>query len=166
MSRKNQTTITAEPGKQEILILREFDALRELVFRAYHDPKQLPRWVGCSIFTTTVEKYEVKNGGTWRYVHKDPSGNLHGFHGWFHEVVAPERTIHTHEYEALPEKGHVLLITNRFTELPGGRTLLTIQYLFQSVGDRDGMLQAGATGQFHEAHTELDTILEEMTVRS
>src|SRR5439155_909133 len=84
-----------------------------------------------------VEKREPRSGGMWRYVHKDKDGNEYGFHGVIHEVLPPERIIDTFEFEGMPEKGHVALQTLRLQELPGGRTKLTAQAVFQSVADRD-----------------------------
>src|SRR5437879_9883211 len=83
-----------------------------------------------------LEKFEPRSGGMWRYIHKDKDGTEYGFHGVIHEVLPPERMIDTFEFEGLPEKGHVALQTLRLQELPGGRTRLTVQAVFQSVADR------------------------------
>jgi len=96
----------------------------------------------------------------WRYTHKDKDGNEFGFHGVYHEVLAPERMIDTFEFEGLPEKGHVSLETAKFMELPGGRTRLTVQAVFQSVADRDGMVQSGAEAGINESYERLDELLE------
>lgn len=122
-----KTNLIAEPGKQEIIITREFDAPRELVFKAFTDPKLYIQWLGPRDLTMTLEKFEPRPGGMWRYIHKDQDGNEFGFHGVYHEVTAPERIIGTFEFEGLPEKGHVMLETARFEALPDGRTRLTIQ---------------------------------------
>jgi uncharacterized protein YndB with AHSA1/START domain len=97
----------------------------------------------------------------WRYFHKDKDGTEYGFHGVIHEVLPPERIIDTFEYEGLPEKGHVALQTLRLQELPGGRTKLTVQAVFQSVVDRDGMIQSGAEEGINESHERLDELLKE-----
>ena len=70
--------------------------------------------------------------------------------------------IDTFEFEGLPEKGHVSLETARLEELPGGKTKLTIQSVFQSVADRDGMMQGGMEGGVKESHERLDELLEKM----
>ena len=101
---KNQAKIIAEPGKQEIFIMREFDAPKELVFRAYTESKLYAQWIGPRGLATTLEKFEPKNGGSWRYIQKDKDGNEFAFHGVNHEVLAPERIIGTFEFEGLPEK--------------------------------------------------------------
>jgi uncharacterized protein YndB with AHSA1/START domain len=66
----NKTTITAEPGKQEIFITREFDAPRELVFKAHTDPELYVQWLGPRELTMTLETFEPRNGGSYRYIHK------------------------------------------------------------------------------------------------
>ena len=123
--------IIAEPGKQEIIITREFEAPRELVFKAFTDPKLYVQWIGPRDLTMTLETFEPRNGGSWRYIQKDQDGNEFAFHGVNHEVLAPERIIGTFEFEGLPETGHVILETAKFEELPGDRTKLTSQSVFQ-----------------------------------
>jgi uncharacterized protein YndB with AHSA1/START domain len=159
---KNNTKITAEPGKQEIVIEREFDAPRKLVFKAFTDPKLITQWLGPRRLAMTLETFESKSGGSWRFIHKDSDGNAYAFHGVHHEIAAPERIIRTFEFEGLPEKGHVSLETARFEEMPGGRTKLTAQSVFQSVADRDGMMQSGMEEGVNESYDRLDELLEKM----
>ena len=156
----NKTKITAEPGRQEFFITREFDAPRELVFKAFTDPKLYTQWLGPRRYVMNLEKFEPRSGGMWRYTHKDKDGNEFGFHGVYHEVLAPERMIDTFEFEGLPEKGHVSLETAKFMELPGGRTRVTMQSVFQSVADRDGMMQSGMEQGINESFDRLDELLE------
>ena len=154
--------ITVEPGKQELFIEREFDAPRDLVFKAFIDPENYAQWIGPRGLTTTFETFEPRNGGSWRYIQKDANGNEFAFHGVNHEVLSPERIIGTFEFEGLPEKGHVLLETSRFEELPGNRTKLTSQSVFMSVADRDGMLQSGMEEGVNDSYDRLDELLEKM----
>lgn len=156
---KNKTTVRAEPGKQEAFITREFDAPRQLVFQAFIDPKLYVQWLGPRRLKMRLEKFEPKAGGAWRYVHVDADGTEYGFHGVNHEVLAPERLIGTFEFEGLPEKGHVSLETARFEELSGGRTRLTIHDVFQTVADRDGMIQSGMEQGINESFERLDELL-------
>jgi len=161
---KNITSIKAEPGKQEIFITREFDAPRELVFKAFTDAKLVAQWLGPRDLTMKIEKFEPKTGGSYRYIHS--MGELSfGFHGVVHEVTFPERIIQTFEFEGLPEKGHVTLETARFEALPGGRTRFTNQSVFQSVADRDGMLQAGMERGVNDSYERLDELIEKGAVK-
>jgi uncharacterized protein YndB with AHSA1/START domain len=159
---KNKTIITAERGKQELFITREFDAPRELVFKAFTDPKLYVQWIGLRGLTTTLETFEPRSGGSWRFIQKDESGNEFAFHGVNHEVLPPERIIDTFEFEGLPEKGHVLLETARFEALPNNRTKLVSQSVFQSVADRDGMLQSGMEKGVNDSYDLLDELLKKM----
>ena len=166
MAKENSTKVTVEPGKLDLLITREFEAPRELVFTAFTDPKLFVRWVGPRALTMKLEKFEPKSGGSWRYTHSDNKGNAYGFHGVFHEITAPERVIQTFEFDGLPEKGHVVLDTAKFETLPGNRTKLTIHSVFQSVEDRDGMVQSGMEGGINEGFERIDEIFATETVRA
>ena len=160
MADKNKTTIIAEPGKQEMLITREFDAPRELVFKAFTNPELVPQWWGPSYLSTNIEKMDVRPGGQWRFVQRDAEGNEYSFHGVYHEVLAPERIIDTFEFEGLPETGHVALETMKLEALPGGRTRLTTQSVFQSVADRDATLQSGMESGINDTYNRLEELLE------
>lgn len=162
MTKNKLTKITAEPGKQEIVIEREFDAPRELVFTAFTDPELYVQWIGPRGLKTMLETFESRNGGSWRYIQKDPDGNEYAFHGVNHEVLSPERIIGTFEFEGLPEKGHVILQTARFEALTGNRTKLMSQSVFQSITDRDGMLQSDMEEGVNESYDRLDELLEKM----
>jgi len=133
------TQITAEPGMPQIIITREFDAPRDLVFRAHTDPDLLVQWLGPRALTMTVDHYDVRDGGKWRYVHKDAQGNEYGFHGVFHGTPTPDSMVQTFEFEGVP--GHVSLDTTTLQE-HDGRTLVRSVSSFQSVEDRDGMIAA------------------------
>jgi len=160
-AKKNKTTITAEPGKQELFITREFDAPPDLVFKAHTAPDLFVRWMGPRGLTTTLETFEPVSGGRWRFSQKDQDGNEYGFHGVFHEVSS-ERIIQTFEFDGLSESGHVTLETMRLEALPNGRTRLTAQSIFQSVSDRDGMIQSGMEHGVNEGYERLDELLEKV----
>ncbi|MBV8821234.1 MAG: SRPBCC family protein [Ktedonobacteraceae bacterium] len=156
------THILAEPGTHEILITREFDAPRELVFKACTDPKLIPQWWGPRYLSTHVEKMDVRPGGQWRFLQRDAQGKEYAFHGVYHDVLAPERIIDTFEFEGLPETGHVALETMKLEQLPGGRTKFTVQSVFQSVADRDGALQSGMQEGVNETYDRLAELVTKM----
>ena len=158
-TQKNKTIITAEPGKQELFITREFDAPRELVFQAHTDAKLYAQWLGPHDLDTRFEIFEPVSGGRYRFIQKDKDGNEYAFRGVTHDVTAPERIIGTFEFEGLPEAGHVILETTKFESLPGNRTRITAQSVFQSVEDRDGMIQSGMEHGVVEGYERLDDIL-------
>jgi uncharacterized protein YndB with AHSA1/START domain len=152
-------TVIAEPGKQEIFMTRMFNAPREAVFKAHTDPKAIPEWWGQRNSTTTVDKMEVREGGRWRFVERGADGVEHGFHGVYHAIVAPERIVQTFEFEGVP--GHVLLETFTLEERDGVTTL-TSQSVYQSVEDRDGMVQSGMEQGANESMDRLEELLGRM----
>lgn len=162
LQKNNKTKITGEPGKQELLITRRFDAPRELVFRAYTDPELYVQWLGPLRLKITLEKFEPTNCGSWRYIHRDEDGNEYAFHGVHHEVTRPERIISTFEFEGLPEPGYASLEMAAFEELPGGKTWVMTKAVFQSVADRDGMVQSGMEKGVNDSHDRLDELLAKM----
>lgn len=156
---KNKTSIVVEPNKQEVFITREFDAPRELVYKAHIDPKLYVQWLGPHGYEMILDEFEPVNGGKYRYIHKDKDGNEYGFHGTFH-TMTEELMIQTFEFEGLPEPGHVTLDTMRLEKLPNNRTRVTIQSIFQSVSDRDGMIQSGMETGINDSYEKLDEILQ------
>jgi uncharacterized protein YndB with AHSA1/START domain len=152
----NETVITAEPGMPLITITREFDAPRDLVFRAHVDPELLVQWLGPRDLTTTIDRYDTRDGGTWRYVQKDADGNEYGFHGVFHGIPSPEAIVQTFEFEGVP--GHVMLDTTTL-EQRDGRTLMRTVSSFQSVEDRDGMIASGMEHGVRDSGDRLEELL-------
>jgi uncharacterized protein YndB with AHSA1/START domain len=155
----NKTVIIAEPGMPQIIITREFDAPRDLVFRAHTDPQLLVRWLGPRDLTLTVDRYDARDGGTWRYVHTDAQGNEYGFHGVFHGTPSPEAIVQTFEFEGAP--GHVKLDTTTL-EQHGSMTLMRAVSSFQSVGDRDAMVASGVERGICDSADRLDELLATM----
>ena len=151
--------VVAEPGMHSIVMTREFNAPRDLVFKAFTDPKLIPQWWGPSQYSTLVDKMEVKKGGIWRYVQRGADGNEYGFNGVYHEITSPERIVFTFEFEGMP--GHVLLETVTFEER-GGKTMMRDLSVFQSIEDRDGMLQSGMEGGASESWDRFDEVLKAM----
>ncbi len=160
-SAKNKLVVTAEPGKQEVIVTREFDAPRELVFKAHTDPNLYVQWLGPRGYEMVLDTFEPYSGGRYRYIHKDDKGNEFGFHGVFH-TISEDLMIQTFEFEGLPEPGHVTLDTMRLESLPGNRTRVTVQSLFQSVSDRDGMVQSGMEHGMREGYERLDEVLSKL----
>lgn len=138
-----QTNIKTPPGKQEIIVTRTYNAPRELVFKTLTDPKLVLQWWGPRNLTTMVEKMETRPGGQWRFVQRDPDGNIFAFHGVYHEAKSPELLVYTMEWEGMP--GHVLMNIDRFEEHDGITTCIS-RSIFETVEDRDGMLQQGMEG--------------------
>ncbi|HEU0114929.1 MAG TPA: SRPBCC family protein [Thermomicrobiales bacterium] len=151
-----KTQITAEPGVPQILTEREFDAPRALLFRAFTDPELIPQWLGPRELTTTIDRYELRDGGRWRFVHRAPDGAEDAFHGVFHGEPSLAGIVRTFEWEGLP--GHVLMETATFEER-GGKTLLRTNSVFQSLADRDGMIESGMEHGVDDSMDRLDEML-------
>jgi uncharacterized protein YndB with AHSA1/START domain len=156
-----KTQITAEPGMPQIIITREFDAPRDLVFRAHTDPELLVRWLGPRDLALTVERYDVRDGGRWRYVHTDHEGNSYGYHGVFHGDPTPDAIVQTFEFEGAP--GHVKLDTTTL-EQHGGKTLVRTVSAFPSVADRDAMIASGMERGTHDSAERLEELLAKLQV--
>ena len=152
----SKAVVTVEPARHDIVLTREFDAPREVLFRAYTDPDAIPKWWGPRNLTTTVDRMDVRPGGGWRFIQRDAAGNEFAFHGVYHEVVAPERIVGTFEFEGMP--GHVALETSTLEDL-GGRTRLTTISVFQTVEDRDGMAASGMELGASESMDRLEELL-------
>ena len=151
-----EATITAEPGEPFIDITREFDAPRDLIFRAHMEPELLVRWLGFSQMTMTVEAMDVRDGGRWSYSQRTPDGTSYGFHGVFHGTPSPEGTVQTFEYEGAP--GHVSLGSLSFEE-GNGRTVIRVHSVYQSVEARDAVLESGMERGMNEGYERLEELI-------
>lgn len=154
-----KTEVIAEPGKHEVTLIREFDAPRALVFKAFVDPALVPQWWGADSTTTVVDKLEARPGGLWRFVSREADGTEYAFHGVYHGVNEPERIVYTFEFEGMP--GHVLLETITLEE-HDGKTRVIDSSVFQSVADRDGMIEVGMESGAEESYNRMERLLKTM----
>ena len=154
-----KTEYVIEPGTQEITSTVVLDAPRELVFKAYTDPKLFAQWWGPRRYKIEIDKFDSRSGGEWRVVHVSADGSRYGFRGVNHDVVAPERICATFEYEGFP--GHVALQTATFEPL-GNKTRVVAHQVFESVMDRDGMVASGMEEGANESMERLAELLEKM----
>ena len=151
-----ELTITAEPGVPQVLTERTFDAPKDLVFRAFTEPDLLVQWLGPRQYTMTIDRYEVRDGGTYRYVHADDAGNAFGFHGVFHGEPSPDGWVQTFEFEGAP--GNVSMDTLTLEERDGTTTVRT-NSLFQSVEARDAMVNSGMADGMNQGYDRLEELL-------
>ncbi|WNV88769.1 SRPBCC family protein [Umezawaea sp. Da 62-37] len=120
------TAVVTLPTDTRILITREFDAPRHLVYRAWTEPALIRRWWNSGHGEVTVADVDLRVGGTWRYVLVTPSGHEVGFHGVYREIVPNERLVNTEAYEGIPDADEQASVnTHTFTEVDG-RTTLTL----------------------------------------
>src|SRR2546427_3323754 len=97
-----KTEYVIEPGKQEIISTTILDAPRELVFKAYTDPKLFAQWWGPRRYEIKIDKFDSRPGGSWRGEHVGADGSRHGVRGGKHHVGAPPRIVAPLEYESVP----------------------------------------------------------------
>ena len=160
------TEIIAEEGKQELFIIREFDAPKDLVFKAFTDPKLLVQFFAPFGNTMHFNHHNYKNHGSYSWSNKDASGNvLCTFSGTIHEISAPDRVIQTSEFMELPERGHVVLEAMKFEALPGDRTKLVIHDVCFSVADRDAMIQSGMESGLVAIFEQLDELISQKKLK-
>lgn len=152
-----KTKIVAEPGLPQIEITREFNAPPTFLFRAYTEPELLVQWLGPREYEMVIERYEPRDGGVWRYVHRDTDGNEYGFHGVFHGTPSLEGIVQTFEFEGAP--GHVSLEKVTFED-QGGKTLLRQNAVYQSVADRDAMVESGMEEGLNDSLDRLDELID------
>lgn len=153
----SKTHLVAEPGVPQILVTREFNAPREIVFRTFTEPDLLVQWLGPRRLTMTIDTFEVRDGGSWRYLHRDEDGTEYAFRGLFHGTPSLDGIVQTFEFEGTP--GHVSLETVTFEDI-GGKTLVRQNAVYQSVADRDAMIESGMEAGLNEGLDRLDELLE------
>jgi uncharacterized protein YndB with AHSA1/START domain len=155
----NKLTVTT-PSDREIFMTRVFDAPRDLVFEAHSSCEHMSNWWGPRKYEVTSCEMDFRPGGAWRIVHRGPDSEEQGFRGEYREIDRPERIVWTFEWEGLP--GHVSVDTLTLEE-HDGKTTLTAISAFDSVEDRDGMLQSGMESGAAETYDRLDEYLEVLT---
>ena len=154
-----KTQITAEPGVPFIDTAREFDAPRDLLFRAHSDPELIVQWLGPDRFAMTVDRWDVRDGGAWRYTQRDADGNEYGFHGVFHGDQSADGMLQTFEFEGAP--GHVSLASLMFEEQEG-RTTLRVHSVYQSVEDRDATVASGMANGMDQGYQRLEELIAQL----
>jgi uncharacterized protein YndB with AHSA1/START domain len=150
------TKIDAPAGLPFIDITREFDAPRDLVYRAYTDPDLLVQWLGPRKYKMTVESWDPRDGGKWRFVHSDDEGNAYGFHGVFHGSQTPDGMLQTWEFEGSP--GNVSL-ESLVLEERDGKTVVRNHAVYQSIEARDAMIESGMESGVNDGFDRLDELL-------
>jgi uncharacterized protein YndB with AHSA1/START domain len=155
----SRTATLTTPSEREIRVERVFDAPREKVFATYTDPELIPEWWGPRNTSASVERMDVRSGGSWRFVVRSEDGSETGFGGTYREVAPPERIVQTFECEAMP--GQVSVETATFEDL-GERTRVTVLSIFHTAQERDGMLDSGMERGLNETYSRLDELLERL----
>ena len=155
------TATVTLPTDEQILITREFDAPRHLVYKAWTTPELVKRWWHAGRGEMTVAEIDLRVGGKWRYVMVTADGFEVGFHGEYREIVPNERIVTTEIYEGLPEgvseEEAATVDTATFTETDG-RTTLTILVQATSKESRDAIIASGMEAGLHDALSLLEQV--------
>ncbi|MBI3527485.1 MAG: SRPBCC domain-containing protein [Betaproteobacteria bacterium] len=120
---------------REIVLTRAFEASRELVWKAWTDPKHINEWWGPRGFTTTTHEIDVRPGGVWRFMMHGPDGVDYPNRIVYLEIVKPERLVYNHSGDGEAEDVQ-FQVTVTFAE-EGGKTRLTLRMLFATAAERD-----------------------------
>jgi uncharacterized protein YndB with AHSA1/START domain len=150
-----EATITADDTLPIIRITRDFVATPAQLMRAHLDPALFVQWVGPDGMDTRVIDWDVRDGGSWRYV-AGRDGEEYGFRGCFHQIT-DEKVVQTFTFEGMPDE--VSLETLWFEDLGDGRTRLHAQSLVDSFEGRDAWLQSGMETGVNEGYAKLDALL-------
>jgi uncharacterized protein YndB with AHSA1/START domain len=130
------------PTDEQILITREFNAPKHLVYKAWTTPELVKRWWSGHQGEVTSAEIDLRVGGMWRYVMATEGGSEVAFHGEYREIVPNERIVSTKVYEGPWPEGEAAVNTVTFTEVDG-RTILTLLTQTASKEDRDAIINSG-----------------------
>ena len=152
------TATVTLPADEQILITREFDAPKHLVYKALTTPDLVKRWWNAKRGEVTSAEIDLRVGGTWRYVMVTEDGTEVGFHGEYREIVPNERIVSTEVYEGAPggdEGGTLNTVT--LTEADG-RTTLTVLVHAPSKEIRDAIIDSGMEAGMQDAYDLLEEV--------
>jgi uncharacterized protein YndB with AHSA1/START domain len=152
-----ELTITT-PGT-DIVMTREFNAPRDLVFKAHTSCEHMSRWWGPRKYEVADCKIDFREGGTWRIVHRGPDGDEMAFFGEYREILAPEKITWTFDFDGNPGDAGVETLT---LEEVDGRTILTARSFFDNTDVRDAVLKSGMADGAAETFDRLAEYLEEL----
>ena len=154
-----ETTIEADPNLPIIRIIRDFDAPREKVFRAWIEPDLVAQWLGPKSTTMRIDEWNARTGGNYRYAALQDGEEVAAFYGSFHEVRSHERLVQTFTWEGM--RDGVSLETMTFEDLGGGRTRTIGVSVVENLEARDAIMASGMEVGVYEGYEKLDTLLEQ-----
>jgi uncharacterized protein YndB with AHSA1/START domain len=151
----NARAVVTLPSDTQILITREFDAPRHLVYQAWTSPELIRRWWAGDRGEVTSAEVDLRTGGRWRYVMTANGGFEVAFHGEYQEIVPGERIVCTEVFEGMPDAAAVSTAT--FTDRDG-RTVLSILVQHQTRENRDAHVNSGMEGGMQESMSHLEEV--------
>ncbi len=151
--------VVAEPGVPQVLIIRDFAAPRELLFRAFTEAELFARWIGPETYKVVVNQLDPRHGGRWRYTHYDAEGKGYVFHGLYHGTPTVDQIVQTYEFDQQP--GLIYLNTITFEE-HDGITTLRQNTVFPTVEQRDSYIEGGMEIGIRDTMANLDKLVREL----
>jgi uncharacterized protein YndB with AHSA1/START domain len=142
MTSSGTATVTL-PTDEQILITREFDAPRHLVYKAWTTPDLVKRWWHANRGEVKTAEIDLRVGGTWRYVSVTENGFEVAFHGEYREIVPNERIVSTEAYEGVPDADANATLNTLTLAEADGRTTLTVLVQAPSKEVRDAIIDSG-----------------------
>jgi uncharacterized protein YndB with AHSA1/START domain len=136
---------------------REFAVPREALFRAHAEPDLVKQWLGPAMNEMTIERWDFRTGGGYRYLHLGPDGAEYWFNGVYHTLREHEFIVQTFEFEGAPDMVNIEFMW--FEELGAGRSLLRGRSICPNVEARDGLLSSGMEGGMTEGYDRLESLL-------
>jgi uncharacterized protein YndB with AHSA1/START domain len=153
---KNTGTLkVTTPTDREVVLTRVFDAPRQMVFDAFTKPELLKKWFGPRGHSLVVCDVDLRVGGGFRFVLRDPAGREMGMRGVYREIAPPEKSVHMESFDDFPGESQV---TGVFVE-EGGKTTMTATILYPSKEVRDAVIQMGMEHGAAESYDKLAELL-------
>lgn len=149
------TAVVSLPEDTQILITREFDAPKHLVYRAWTTPELVKRWWAGQRGEVTLAEVDLRVGGRWRYVMIANGGFEVAFHGDYTEIVTNERLVATDVFEAMPEAEALDTLTLAEQD---GRTTLTLLVQHKTRENRDAHINSGMESGMQESLDKLEQV--------
>jgi uncharacterized protein YndB with AHSA1/START domain len=146
------------PADHQILITREFNAPKRLVWKAYTTPELIKRWWSGEKGTVTSAEVDLRVGGKWRYVMTANPGFEVAFRGEYREIVPDDRLVNTEIFEGIPDPDdHAGLVTVTLTEKEG-RTFMEMLCEYRDKTDRDAVVESGMESGMQESMDALEKV--------
>ncbi|KUH84935.1 MULTISPECIES: SRPBCC family protein [unclassified Mycobacterium] len=152
----NALNLTAPVDTLAMEFTRDFDAPVEALFRAHAEADLMKKWLGPHGLEMTIEEWDFKSHGGYRYSHKDEGGEYR-FNGTFHTVRENEFVLQTFEFDGAPDQVNIEYMW--FEDLGGGRSRLRGRSICPNVEARDALLSSGMEGGMQEGYEKLDALL-------
>ncbi|MEM9188450.1 MAG: SRPBCC domain-containing protein [Myxococcota bacterium] len=162
--KKEMKLEVSTPSDREIRMVRGFAASRERVYRAFTDPKLVPRWMGADAWPMTACSIDLKVGGRFRYVWKPKEGAEIAVTGTYVELEATTRIVHTEIFDEDWTGGETRVET-RFDEQEG-TTIVTMTIVYSSMDARDGALKTGMAEGMEQGYGNLDRVFAEESAKA